>query len=234
MCFSTCQNTKPETMNRLTFMQTIKKHSVLICISLSVSFIIIATLVYPGGSISDQNSTGFDWTKNFISNLFQIKAVNGVDNPSRVWAIIGMAFHSVGYGVFFINMAKKMFNRHASIVLKIVGFTDIIFNFLIATPLHDIMISISSTLSLVGLFYITVFTLKTRLHLLKISCIICMLTFYYTLYLYGSGDWGLLAIMQKVSLISSILLILGLEYFTQKEDFKQGDQNRQNARPLQQ
>ncbi|HRF38621.1 MAG TPA: hypothetical protein PK198_07525, partial [Saprospiraceae bacterium] len=71
-------------------------------------------------------------------------------------------------------------------------------------------------------------------HLLKISCIICMLTFYYTLYLYGSGDWGLLAIMQKVSLISSILLILGLEYFTQKEDFKQGDQNRQNARPLQQ
>jgi hypothetical protein len=48
-----------------------------------------------------------------------------------------------------------------------------------------------------------------------------MLTFYYTLYLYGSGNWGLLAIMQKISLICSILLILGLEHFTTKEDYKQ-------------
>jgi hypothetical protein len=41
------------------------------------------------------------------------------------------------------------------------------------------------------------------------------------MYLYGSGDWGLLAIMQKVSFISSMLLVLGLEYFTKFEDFKQ-------------
>ena len=57
---------------------------------------------------------------------------------------------------------------------------------------------------------------------IKISCIICLLTFYYTLYLYGTGNWGLLAIMQKVSFIGSILLVLGLEYFTKQEDFKQG------------
>lgn len=215
-------------MDRFTFKQMMKKYSVLICIALSVSFFIKATLVYPGGSLLNINSIGFDWTKNFISNLFQEKAINGMDNPSRVWAIIGMAFHSVGYGLFFINMAKKMFSKHASLVLTIVGFADILFNFLIATPLHDIMITISSTLSLMGLFYITVFTLKTRLHFLKICCIICMLIFYFTLYLYGSGDWGLLAIMQKVSLICSILLILGLEHFTHKEDFIPIAQNRRS------
>jgi hypothetical protein len=75
-------------------------------------------------------------------------------------------------------------------------------------------------LSLLGLFYITVFILRTKLHLLKICCIICLLTFHYTMYLYGSGDWGLLAIMQKVSFISSMLLVLGLEYFAKTEDFK--------------
>ena len=38
-----------------------KKHSVLICIIISVTLIITATLLYPGGSLFDKNSVGFDW-----------------------------------------------------------------------------------------------------------------------------------------------------------------------------
>jgi len=177
--------------------------------------------------IAWKNSDRFDWSKNFISNLFAAKAINGLENSSRIWAIIGMAFHSVGYGIFFINMSKKVSARHAATILKLIGAANILFNFLIATPLHDIMVTISSTLSLLGLFYITVFILKTKLHLLKFSCIICLLTFYYTLYLYGSGNWGLLAIMQKVSLISSMFLVLALNYFTNPEDFQRLKLDRQ-------
>ncbi len=199
----------------------IKKYSVLICLVTSVILIVTATLVYPGGSLLDNNSTGFDWSTNFFSNLFEAKAINGSENRSRIWALIGIVFHSLGYGIFFINMSKKMSTRHAATVLKLIGVVNILFTFLIATPLHDIMVTISSTLFLIGLFYITVFILKTKLHLLKFACIICLLTFYYTLFLYGSGNWGLLAIMQKVSFISSMLLVLGLEYFTRQEDFKQ-------------
>lgn len=198
----------------------IKNYSVLICIVISVILIAIATFLYPGGSLLDKNSIGFAWTKNFISNLFLSKAINGSENPSRIWAIIGIAFHSLGYGLFFVNMSKKISARQASKVLKLVGVTNILFSFLIATPLHDIMITISSTLFLIGLFYIAVYILKTKLHILKFSCIICLLIFYYTLYLYGSGNWGLLAIMQKVALICSMLLVLGLEYFTKQEDFR--------------
>jgi hypothetical protein len=198
-----------------------KKYSVLICIVISVILILIATFVYPGGSLADKNSIGFVWSKNFISNLFQAKAINGLDNPSRIWAIIGIAFHSIGDGIFFIHMSKKILMRHAANVLKVIGVANISFNFLIATSLHDIMVTISSTLSMLGLFYITVFIFKTKLHVLKFVCVICMLTFYYTLFLYGSGDWGLLAIMQKVSLIGSMLLVLALEYLTTQEDFVQ-------------
>jgi hypothetical protein len=201
--------------------QLIKNYSVLMCVVISVVLIVIAALVYPGGSLLDKNSTGFDWTKNFISNLFAAKAINGLENSSRIWAIIGIAFYSLGDGLFFINMSKKIPTRHAATILKLTGFTNILFTFLIATPLHDIMITISSTLFLLGLFYITVFILKTRLHLFKFCCIICLLIFYYTLYLYGSGDWGLLAIMQKIALIGSMLLVLGLEYFTKQENFQQ-------------
>ena len=197
----------------------IKKYSVLTGVLISLILIIIATSVYPGGSMFDKNSVGFDWSKNFISNLFAAKAINGLDNTSRIWAIIGMAFNSVGYGLFFINMSKKITERTAATVLKLIGFGNVLFSFLIVTPLHDMMVTTSSTLFLIGLFYITVFILKTKLHVFKFACIICLLIFYYTLFLYGYGNWGLLAIMQKVSFISSILLVLGIEYFTKQEDF---------------
>ena len=74
---------------------------------ISVILLAIAILVYPGGSLLDKNSIGFGWSKNFISNLFETKAINGSENPGWIWALIGMAFHSVGYGIFFINMSKK-------------------------------------------------------------------------------------------------------------------------------
>ncbi len=198
----------------------IKKYSVLICLVTSLILIVIATTGYPGGSLLDKNSTGFDWSKNYLSNLFAAKAINGSENPGRIWAIIGMAFHSVGYGLFFINMSKKISSKKWANILKFTGAVNILFIFLIATPLHDLG-TISIVLTLFGLFAITVFILKTKLHLLKFCCIICLLTYYCFFSFFGLGYLGLSVIMQKVYIISSVLLVLGLEYFTKYDDFKQ-------------
>lgn len=207
-------------MESLPIMQMVKKYSVLICLVISVILIVIAASLYPGGSLFDQNSIGFDWSKNFLSNLFGTKALNGSENPGRIWAIIGMAFHSIGYGIFFINMSKKISSRQWAKILKFIGAANIIFIFLIATPLHDLG-TISIILTLIGLFTITVFVLKSKLHLLKFGCVICLLTFYCFFFLYGFGYLGLAVIMQKVYNSSSMLLVLGLEYFTKHEDFIQ-------------
>jgi hypothetical protein len=203
-----------------------QKYSVLICVIISVLFLIIATLVYPGGSILDKNSAGFDWSKNFFSNLFLEKALNGTMNPSRIWALTGMVFHSIGYGLFFIHTSRKIPHKHSRLVLKSVGIVNMLFTFLIATPLHDSMVTVSSTLTMLGLFYITVFILKTKLHWLKFFCIGSLLLFYSTLYLYGAGHWGLLAVMQKVSFICFLFLVLIIEYFTSEEDFQDNKPNR--------
>jgi hypothetical protein len=92
--------------------------------------------------------------------------------------------------------------------------------------LHDIMVAVSSTLTMLGLFYITISILKTKLHWLKFFCIGSLLIFYSTLYLYGAGDWGLLAVMQKVTFLCFMLLVLTIEYFTRGEDFKRNKPNR--------
>ena len=196
----------------------IKKYLVFICMTISVLLIVIAAFTYPGGSLLDKNSVGFGWSKNFISNLFEAKALNGLENPARIWAILGMGFQSVGYGVFFINMSKKISLKVWANVLRYIGFANIFFIFLIATPYHDLG-TISIVLTLFGLFIITSFILKSKLHLLKFCCIICLLTYYCFFFLYGFSYLESAFKMQKVYSISSILLVLGLEYFTKYEDF---------------
>ncbi len=197
-----------------------KKHLVLIGIIISLFLLFIATTVYPGGSLFDKNSVGFSWSKNFISNLFGAKAVNGSDNPARIWADGGMIFLSVSFAIFFIEFSKKIPAKGAAKIVKYFGTGGMLCTFLIVTPLHDIMITLSSTMFLVSIFYITVFVLKSRLHLFKVLCIICLLIFYYTLYLYGSGHYVLLPVMQKITFVTTIILVLSLQYFTKKEDFQ--------------
>ena len=204
----------------------VKKYSVLICMVISVILLAIAILVYPGGSLLDKSSMGFGWSKNFISNLFETKAINGSENPGWIWALTGMAFHSVGYGIFFTNMSKKIPSIKSAKILKFIGVTNIIFIFLIATPLHDLG-TISIILTLLGLFTITVFILKSKLHLLKFCCIICLLTFYCFFFFFGFGYLELAMILQKAYNISSMLLVLGLEYFSKNEDFTQTKSERQ-------
>jgi len=198
----------------------INKHSVLIFLVISVILIGIAIFLYPGGSLLDKNSIGFGWSKNFFSNLFEANALNGSRNPGRIWAVIGMAFHSIGYGLFFINMSKKITLKPWAAILKWIGIANIILIFLIATPLHDFGV-LSIILTLFGLFVITIFILKSKLRFLKYCCIICLLTYYCFFLLFGLGYLDLSMIMQKVYILSSMVLVLGLEYFTKYEDFIQ-------------
>jgi membrane-associated HD superfamily phosphohydrolase len=197
----------------------IKKYSVLTGIIISLILILTAISVYPGGTMFNEYSTGFSWTKNFMSNLFGTRALNGAENPSRIWACAGMIILPLTYALFFFNMAKKIPEKNAGYILKYASVANILFTFLTITPLHDIMLIISTTLFWTCLLITSIFILKTKLHLFKFFCIISLLVFYYSVYLWGISDWHLLPIMQKVNFATSTLLILGLEYFTQKEDF---------------
>jgi len=197
----------------------IRKYSVLLGVVVSLILIMIAISIYPGGTMFDEYSIGFDWKRNFMSNLFGTKALNGAENPSKIWAYTGMILLPFTYAVFFINMSKKIPEKNAANILKYGGVANIFFTFLTVTSLHDIMLIISTTLFWTCLVIITIFILKTRLHLFKFLCIISLLIFYYSVYLWGISDWSLLPVMQKVNFVSSTLLILGLEYFTKQEDF---------------
>ncbi|NEU06910.1 hypothetical protein GZH53_01180 [Flavihumibacter sp. R14] len=199
----------------------LQKHAILLGIIISVILLTTAASNYPGGSPADKSSIGYSWENNFISNLFGERALNDAPNTARYWAVSGMIFLSIACSIFFVEFSGKIPAKGAASVIKYFGIAGMLFTALIATPFHDIMITIASTIFLLSMFYVTVFVFKSRLHLFKFLCALYLLSFYSTLIVFSSGYFlEYLPIIQKVLFANTILLILGLHYFSKAEDFK--------------
>jgi len=213
----------------------IKKHLVLSGIIISMLFLLIAMSMYPGGTYQDKHAVGFSWTKNYICNLFEVKALNGTQNTSRIWAFLGMFAYSISCSVFFVNMSHKIPEAFFKKMIKYSGILIMPCTFLIITPLHDVMLNISNFLFWNCMGTVTVYIFMTKLHFFKIYNSLCLLIFFYAVYIHSSSNWDLLPMIQKVNSMSSIFLILGLEYFTSKYDFahinvRKQDQSETTAR----
>lgn len=200
----------------------VKKHLILIGILISVILLIIATLYYPGGTYEDEDSIGYDWANNYISNLLRPLAVNGAENTARPFAILGVLFLSASFGVFFVKFSNRIKIKSASFVIKYLGVLATILGFITVVPsMHDIMVTASSILTLLIFFYITAMVIKSKLNLMKVLSITFLSTFYFAAYMYFTRSFlEYMPIMQKVIFLIKIVWILSLEYLTREEDFQ--------------
>jgi hypothetical protein len=195
------------------------RHSVLAGIIMAMVFLLIATAFYPGGSQYDPAAPGFDWRHNYLSNLLNPISVNGLENTARPWAVTGMLLLCLAVALFFVRFSKKIPNNSAK-VIKYAGAGAMAAAVFTATPYHDIAVMVSGTLLLLSLFYITVFVFISKLHLLKVLSVVCLLLMYGMNYIYYSQN-GLeyLPTMQKVSMVMNLSWFLALEYFSENRDF---------------
>jgi hypothetical protein len=134
--------------------------------------------------------------------------------------LISEFFYSITGAIFFVNMSRKIPEKGSANSIKYMGMLTMPVTLLIATPLHNLMLNLSNLLFWTCMIWVTAFVFRTRLHFLKAYCIICELIFFYAVYVHSSSNWDELPIIQKVNMLSSIVLIFALEYFTKKEDFK--------------
>ncbi|CCG99688.1 hypothetical protein FAES_1678 [Fibrella aestuarina BUZ 2] len=197
------------------------KHTTLIGLVVALLLLAVAAAHYPGGSYWDAHSVGYDWTTNYLCNLFSEQAVNGLANPARPWAIAGMLLLCISFGVFFVRFSRRIPSKSASAVIAYGGVGAMLFAFLVITPYHDLMIGIASFLSLLALFYVFVFIMKSKLLGFKLVTISYLLVLYANNYIYYTQHFlKLLPIMQKISFLIGVIWMLGLEYFTKPDDFK--------------
>lgn len=198
-----------------------QKHLLLLGISIALLFLLIATIYYPGGSSFYSSTSGFDWVHNYLSDLFGDKAINGMDNGSRWWAVAGMLFLCISFGGFFLHFSQKISSKPARITIMSSGIGAMLAAFLTVSPLHDAMIPLSSTLVLIAVFYITVMVLRSRLHVLKILSILFLLFLYANNYVYFSQNYVVyLPLMQKVVLLMAVIWVGSLSYGSTEEDFQ--------------
>ncbi len=201
----------------------INKHCISIGIAVSIIFFIIAAAYYPGGSQNDLQWEGYNLRHNYLCHLFNEKALNGALNmPTRLWAILGMFVLCSTIAVFFHRFSTKISVPTAAKTIKYCGISSMIFAFLVSTPYHDLMTTISSVLALIAIFYMTVFIFKSKLTFFKLLSIGCIAILYLNNYIYYSQQFlAYLPVLQKISFVLVFILILSLDYFTEKEDFQE-------------
>lgn len=190
-----------------------KKHSVLLGIAAALTLLLTSTAFYPGGSQHDENSVGFNWQHNYLSNLLNPVAVNRQYNAAQPWAVAGMLFLCIAVTAFFVRFSKKMPQKGAENVVKYAGAGSMVFAVFAATPYHDLAVRLSGTLLMLSSFYITVFLFMSRLHLLKILSALTLLMLYICSFIYYTSTFlEILPIAQKVNLMLSVGWVLALEY----------------------
>jgi hypothetical protein len=147
--------------------------------------------------------------------------VNGAPNPARIWAIMRLFSLCASFALFFYNFSTKITSKTAANIIKYGGIGAMFFAGLVFTPYHDLMTTLSGIFALFAIFYVTMAIFKSKKHVLKLLCVACLVVLYLNNYVYYTQN-GLeyLPILQKISALIVIMMILGIDYFTTKENFK--------------
>ncbi len=200
----------------------LQKNLITLGIALGVLFLTVATFFYPGGTINNEFSVGYSWSENYISHLLRPLAVNGMENPARPWAIIGVLLFTGAFGLFFFQFSEFIKVKSAAFIIKYLGVLGTFLGFLVIVPsLHDLMVSLTSFLSLLIFFYLTAFVIKAKKTILALMSVLFLLLFYFATFMYSTRfHLEYMPLMQKIAFLVKIVWILSLTFFTKKEDFE--------------
>ncbi len=130
----------------------------------TILFVILymtATFFYPGGSQVDKNAIGFSLVNNYWCNLLNETAINGVYNPAKPIAVVGLTVLCLTLAFFWLLFPKHINQGKAiNFFIQISGILAMGIAFLLFTNIdHDLVTNlatffgiIATTGTLIGLF----------------------------------------------------------------------------------
>ena len=189
------------------------KHLPVAGVAAALCLFVIAAHRYPGGTSQSAASVGYSWTQNFMSSLFAARALNGAANPSRYVAIPALLVLCLSLGLVFARIAVSASSPGHRKTIQIAGIGAMVYAFLIATPMHDLMISVALVFTLVAVV--------ASLHLLRIERawflftwgILCFaILLVNAVSYYANALATLLPTMQKLNWAMSVSWLLSVYY----------------------
>jgi hypothetical protein len=108
-----------------------------------LALILVATRLYPGGTLDDPTVVGFDWSRHYLTQLFRPVALNGEMNAGRPYAAVAMWLFCVGMAELFRQLAKEMGSTTHGKWVRIFGIATMVYAALTVTRMHDLMVTIA-------------------------------------------------------------------------------------------
>ena len=178
----------------------------------------VATLMYPGGSISTPESDHFLWSENYFCDMMNSKAMNGKHNSARLFSITALISLCIGITSFFIWFAsQKSCSDNSKLVLKISGITTMLFSCLIFTQWHNQLIILAIVSGIIPLSIILNVILK-NINSYDIALTIFVFTFLvgYVLIYYLNIMPNLHPIVQKCVVLIGFIWIIRIQFRNEK------------------
>jgi len=122
-----------------------RRHLPLFVIGLSLPVFALAAASYPGGNDWDTTADGFRFTQNYVSALFQPRAINGSVNSARKFAIPAMLMLCVSMAYMFWAVSRQCHEPATRKTIEIFGIGTMVYTFLgVNTPMHDLLVVIAA------------------------------------------------------------------------------------------
>ncbi|MFN7919179.1 MAG: hypothetical protein U0Q16_03730 [Bryobacteraceae bacterium] len=159
--------------------------------------------------MEDPTAIGFDWSRNYVTQLFRPVAANGEANAARPYAVGGMWIFCGGIGVLFRQLSARMEPRVHGKWVEISGIAAMVYAALTVTRMHDLMISIALTFFVVANLVTLVWLWRQRRLQQWIGGVASLTLLLVSAFVYyrGVGTASLPA-LQKLSFVTSATWLL--------------------------
>ena len=187
----------------------------LIGMALFVLCYVVAAGLYPGGSWNDPGQVGFSWRHNYLCDLLDTRAVNGMLNTGRYWARVALAFLCLGLMVLWYHL-PVLTKGHTwfKYLLRYSGMAALGATVFLRADTHDLTVRIAGVFGLVALSSLLVGLWKEGHRIFVSLGGWCLGMFLVNYTIYETGDFVYwLPLIQKITFLSFMVWFVWMDVF---------------------
>lgn len=189
------------------------RHAPTAGLAVAFGLFLAAAFVYPGGTQWQADTVGFDCSRNFVCSLFAEQALNGEHNPARTLAIAALLLTCASLGVLFFAISRSTTSRRHRSAIEIAGIGTAVYTALVATPMHDLVVSIGLGFGLVAFVSVLHLMWRERRRALVVWGIaLVTLKVASAVSYYGDVRYDWLPVLQKLGIAVGVGWLLAVHY----------------------
>jgi len=179
----------------------------------ALGLLVTAAARYPGGTDLQTDTVGYRWGENFLCALFSPQALNGAENAARPLAIGALLLLCVSLGFVFFVISRSTSSRWHRSAIEIGGIGTAVYSMFVATPIHNLVISIGFVFALVAFVAVAhLMWVERRRGLLAFGVVVLVLKGASAVSYYGDVCYDWLPLLQKVGVVVGLGWVLGVYY----------------------